>query len=169
MVPISSKPVNGLQKYFWRVIAESAQINHSPCSNCLHYRSTSTMTQGAKELSHYYTIIHDLIVNCKNEVVCTKGKSFILPAANIILSTLFKDKATQKIDEIPLSSSTVKRRIYNLLHFWKCGNIFFSQTKGSYSLHLDKSSGIADNIYVSIKAFLKWQLSCHGLYKNILV
>lgn len=69
------------------------------------------MTQRAKNRHTVFPCSHPtLTVNYKDAVAHTTCLSLILPAAKIIFSCLFDEKATKQIDETPLSNKTFKIR-----------------------------------------------------------
>lgn len=62
-----------------------------------------------------------------------------------------------EIGEIPLSNNTVKIRIDEMSGIVEEHLISALRHSGIYSLHLEKSTDIADNKHLTINAFLKWQ------------
>lgn len=93
----------------------------------------------------------------KKGVAHTTGENLILPAAKIISSNLFDEKATKQIGEIPLSNNTVKRRIDEMSANVKEQLITALQHSAIYSLQLDESTDIADN--ANLLAFVRFELN----------
>ncbi|XP_046684915.1 zinc finger BED domain-containing protein 5-like [Homalodisca vitripennis] len=106
----------------------------------------------------------------KNSAPHTAGENLILPGAKIISSLLLDEKSGQQIGQIPLSNTTVKRRIEEMSANVK--EILISAVKESdfYSLQLDESTDIADN--ANLLCFVRFNLNgsveedilfCHSL------
>lgn len=85
----------------------------------------------------------------------TAGENIILPAAKLISASLFDEKATKKIGEIPLSNNTVKRRIEEMSENIKQQLISALKRSDFYSLQLDESTDIADN--ANLLAFVRFE------------
>jgi hypothetical protein len=75
------------------------------------------MTKSVMEKSSKQNIASTQVSYKLSLLIAKKGSSHtveeenIIPAAKIISNALFDEKCTKKINEIPLSNTTVKRRI----------------------------------------------------------
>lgn len=88
----------------------------------------------------------------------TVGEEIILPAAKIISEKLFNEKCTKLIDDIPLSNTTVKRRVDEMADSVK--EILLTSLKQSdfFALQLDESTDVAG--LANLLAFVRFE--CNG-------
>ncbi|KAL4154130.1 hypothetical protein QTP88_001963 [Uroleucon formosanum] len=87
----------------------------------------------------------------------TVGEELIIPAAKIISNVLFDEKYTQKINEIPLSNTTVKRRIDEMSENVKIAIITVLKQGEYFSLQLDESTDGAGE--ANLLAFVRFELN----------
>jgi hypothetical protein len=85
------------------------------------------------------------------------GKELIIPAAKIISNVLFDKKCTKKINEIPLSNTTVKRRIDEMSENVKIAIITVLNQSEYFSLQLDESTDVAGG--ANLLAFVRFELN----------
>lgn len=100
----------------------------------------------------------------------TVGEELIIPAAKIISNALFDEKCSKKINEIPLSNTTMKRRIDEMSENVKIALITFLKQSEYFSLQLDESTDVSDQ--ANLLAFVRFELNgnieeemlfCHSL------
>ncbi|VVC42107.1 Hypothetical protein CINCED_3A010039 [Cinara cedri] len=100
----------------------------------------------------------------------TVGEEFIIPAVKIISNTLFDEECTNKINnknnkhiafnkinEIPLSNTTVKRRIDEMLENVKIAIITVLKQSEYFSLQLEESTDVAGQ--ANLLAFVRFKLN----------
>ena len=106
-----------------------------------------TSTQVSYELS---------LLIAKKGSAHTVGEELIIPAAKIISNVLFDEKCTKKINEIPLSNTTVKRRIDEMSENVKIFVIIVLKQSDYFSLQLE-STDVASQ--VNLLAFVRFELN----------
>lgn len=86
----------------------------------------------------------------------TLGEDIILPVAKIISDTLFSEKQTKLISEIPLSNTMIKRRIDVMSDFVKQSMIIVLKQSEYCLLQFDESTDVAGQ---AIMPFVNLQCS----------
>ncbi|XP_054713545.1 zinc finger BED domain-containing protein 5-like [Uloborus diversus] len=85
----------------------------------------------------------------------TVGEELIIPAAKIISNALFDEKCTKQINEIPLSNTTVKRRIDEMSENVKEVLVTFLRKSEYFSLQFDESTDVAGK--ANLLAFCRFE------------
>jgi len=85
------------------------------------------------------------------------GEELIFPATKIVSHALFDEKCTKKIYEIPLSNTTVKRRIDEMSENVKIAIIFVLKQSEYFSLQLDESTDVTGQ--ANLLAFVRFELN----------
>lgn len=93
----------------------------------------------------------------KNGAAHSVGENIILPAAKIISETLFTEKQTKKICEIPLSNTTVKRRIDEMSDAVKQAMVTVLKENEYFSIQLDESTDVAGQ--ANLLAFVRFEFN----------
>lgn len=110
------------------------------------FKSKSVMTKSTSGEQNKQTTIASYrlsLLIAKKGAAHTVGEDIILPAAKIISDALFSEKQTKLIGEIPLSNTTVKRRIDEMSDFVKQSMITVLKQSEYFSLQLDESTDVA--------------------------
>lgn len=131
----------------------------------------STMEKSSNQNKITTRISYELsLLIAKKGSAHTVGEDLIIPAAKIISNALFDEKSTKKINEIPLSNTTVKRRIDEMSQSVKESVISVLKQSEYFALQLDESTDIAGQ--ASLLSFVRFEhngnieeemLFCHCL------
>lgn len=118
----------------------------------------STMEKSTKQDKLNTRVSYELsLLIGKKGLAHTVGEEVILPAAKIISSALFDEKCTNKINDIPLSNTTVKRRIDEMSENVKEAVITMLKQSEYFSLQLDESTDIAGQ--ANLLAFVRFEFN----------
>ena len=87
---------------------------------------------------------------------CTIAEELILPAAKAIASRMHGDKVSKKLDFIPLSNTTVKRRAEDMFKNVKNQLVKKVIKSPYYSLQLDERTDVSNS--ADLLAFMRYEL-----------
>lgn len=93
----------------------------------------------------------------KKGVSHTIGEEIILPAAKIVSDNLFGEKYSKLIKDIPLSNTTVKRRIDEMADSVKEALITTLKQSDFFALQLDESTDVAG--LANLLAFVRYEIN----------
>ncbi len=117
-----------------------------------------TMEKSSKQNRIITEVSYELsLLIAKKGSAHTVGEDLIIPAAKIISNALFDEKSTQKISEIPLSNTTVKRRIDEMSQCVKEAVINVLKQSECFALQLDENTDIAGQ--ANLLAFVRFELN----------
>lgn len=116
----------------------------------------SVMEKSSKQNIQSTQVSYELsLLIAKKGSAHTVGEELIIPAAKIISNALFDEKCTKKINEIPLSNTTVKRRIDEMSENVKIAIITVLKQSEYFSLQLDESTDVAGQ--ANLLAFVRFE------------
>lgn len=138
---ISTKHPEALEKPLMYFQSKKKELisTRSNIENVTSGKDNKNLTMASYQLS---------LLIAKNSAPHTAGENLILAGAKIIASLLFDEKASQEIGRIPLSNTTVKRRIEEMSVNVKESLISAMKESDFYSLQLDESTDIADKVHL---------------------
>lgn len=118
----------------------------------------STMEKSSKQNKLSTRVSYELsLLIAKKGSAHTMGEELIIPAAKVISNALFDETCTKKINEIPLSNTTVKRRIDEMSENVKEAVMTVLKQSEYFSLQLDESTDVAGQ--ANLLAFGRFELN----------
>ncbi|XP_068233586.1 zinc finger BED domain-containing protein 5-like [Palaemon carinicauda] len=87
--------------------------------------------------------------------VHTIGEELVKPAALDMVGTIYGKEFAKKIEHVPLSNDTVKKRIQNMSHDIKDQVIAAIKKSGHFSLQLDESTDVSDD--AQLMTYVRYQ------------
>jgi len=116
----------------------------------------SVMEKSSKQNIQCIQVSNELsLLIAKKGSAHTVGEELIIPAAKIISNALFDEKCTKKNNEIPLSNTTVKRRIDEMSENVKIAIITVLKQSLYFSLQLDEITNVAGQ--ANLLAFVRFE------------
>lgn len=118
----------------------------------------STMEKSFKQNKIITKVSYELsLLIAKKGSAHIVGEDLIIPTAKIISNALFDEKSSKTISEIPLSNTTVKRRIDEMSQCVRESIINVLKRSEYFSLQLDESTDVADQ--ANLLAFVRFELN----------